>query len=246
MKFDLVFPTPLMNAAGSLGFAPDMRRMSSLGELGAFVTNPVSLSPRSPAQSRGLIAFSGGFLLHSGYPNPGLKAVIRRYALRWARADMPVIVHLLAQGEDEISSMVSRLENVDGVSAVEIGLPPDTSKELAIRLIQAGIGELPVIARLPLERAQELAELVSQAGTAAVSLSPPRGAIPAPDGGLLRGRLYGPAIYPQALLVVQALARSGIPVIGGGGVYRHADAEAMLSAGALAVQLDSVLWRGWK
>ncbi|HEY5671743.1 MAG TPA: hypothetical protein VIS10_17260, partial [Anaerolineales bacterium] len=147
---------------------------------------------------------------------------------------------------DEISSMVSRLENVDGVSAVEIGLPPDTSKELAIRLIQAGIGELPVIARLPLERAQELAELVSQAGTAAVSLSPPRGAIPAPDGGLLRGRLYGPAIYPQALLVVQALARSGIPVIGGGGVYRHADAEAMLSAGALAVQLDSVLWRGWK
>jgi len=246
MKFDLVFPTPLMNAAGSLGFAPGVRRMASLGELGAFVTNPVSLGPRSPAQGRGLIAFSGGFLLHSGYPNPGLKAVIRRHASRWARAVVPVIVHLLAQEEGDIATMVRRLENADGVSAVEIGLPPDASRELASRMIQAGTGELPVIARLPLERAQELAALAAQAGATAVSFGPPRGAIPAPDGELLRGRLYGPAIFPQALLVVQALARSGIPVIGGGGVYRHADAEAMLSAGALAVQLDSVLWRGWK
>lgn len=244
MKYDLQFPTPLMNAAGSLGFAPHVRRMGNLGELGVFVTNPVSLGPRSPAQSRGLVAFSGGFLLHSGHPNPGLKAVIRRYASRWAGADVPVIVHLLAQVEDEIAAMVRRLENVDGVIAVEIGLPPEASRELATRLIRAGTGELPVIARLPLERAGELADIAIHAGAAAVSLGPPRGALPDPDGTPLRGRLYGPAIFPLALAAVQALAKSGIPVIGAGGVYRPADVEAMLSAGALAVQLDSALWRG--
>ena len=247
MKIDLVFPAPLMNAAGSLGFAPDARHMASLGEPGAFVTNPVSLSPRSPAQSRGLVAFPGGFLLHSGYPNPGLKAVIRRYAPRWASADVPVIVHLLAHEEGEIAAMVRRLENVEGVSAMEIGLPPEASRELAARLIQAGTGELPVIARLPLERAHELSALAVQAGAAAVSLGPPRGAIPALDGSLLRGRLYGPAIFPFTLAAVQALASSRIPVIAGGGVYRRLDAEAMLSAGALAVQLDTVFWRGgWR
>jgi hypothetical protein len=29
-------------------------------------------------------------------------------------------------------------------------------------------------------------------------------------------------------------------------VYSSRDVEAMLAAGALAVQLDSVLWRGWQ
>jgi dihydroorotate dehydrogenase len=33
-------------------------------------------------------------------------------------------------------------------------------------------------------------------------------------------------------------------VIGGGGVYRPEQAQAMLAAGALAVQVDAALWRG--
>jgi dihydroorotate dehydrogenase len=33
-------------------------------------------------------------------------------------------------------------------------------------------------------------------------------------------------------------------VIGSGGVYTPAQAEAMLQAGAIAVQLDAVFWRG--
>ncbi len=45
MKRDLYFSKPLMNAAGSLGFAPDSRAGISLDEFGAFVTNPFSLRP---------------------------------------------------------------------------------------------------------------------------------------------------------------------------------------------------------
>jgi dihydroorotate dehydrogenase len=40
------------------------------------------------------------------------------------------------------------------------------------------------------------------------------------------------------------LAGAGVPVIGGGGVYKQEQVEAMKEAGALAVQLDAVLWRG--
>ena len=93
MKFDLTISPPLMNAAGTLGFAP----VVELAGLGAFITNPLSLGSRTPAQSRAAPAFPGGILIHSGYPNPGLKAVIRRYARRWSNLNMPVIVHLLAQ-----------------------------------------------------------------------------------------------------------------------------------------------------
>jgi dihydroorotate dehydrogenase (NAD+) catalytic subunit len=229
-----------MNAAGTLGFAPAVEPAG----LGAFITNPVSLGLRTPAHDRGMLAYPGGILIHSGYPNPGLKATIRRCARRWSSLSIPVIVHLLAQSGDEIARMVRMVEEIDAVGAVEIGLPPDASGELAVELVRAGVGEKPAIARLPLERAPELAESVIQAGAAAISLGAPRGALPAADGKLLRGRLYGPGLFPQALRAVQAMADSGLPVIGACGVYRQSDIETMLAAGAMAVQLDTVLWRG--
>src|SRR5512147_1080331 len=94
-KYGLHFSTPLMNAAGSLGFAPDPYGPTELEQLGVFVTNPVSLAPRSPAHGERVLSYPGGFLLHTGYPNPGLKNVIRRYAAGWSRSSLPVWVHLL-------------------------------------------------------------------------------------------------------------------------------------------------------
>lgn len=38
--------------------------------------------------------------------------------------------------------------------------------------------------------------------------------------------------------------RSGTPTIGGVGIYKREQADAMQEAGAMAVQLDAVLWRG--
>src|SRR5512146_1143254 len=112
--FDLPLDKYLLNAAGMLGFAPHPRGPVDLGLFGAFVTSPVSLTPRTPAESRCLLPFPGGFQLHTGLPNPGLRAVVQRCALRWASASLPVIVHLLAAAPSEVSQMVRRLEEVDG------------------------------------------------------------------------------------------------------------------------------------
>ena len=56
------------------------------------------------------------------------------------------------------------------------------------------------------------------------------------------GRLYGPSLFPRALEVVYAAGKLGLPIIGAGGVWTKESAEAMLLAGALAVQVDAVLW----
>jgi dihydroorotate dehydrogenase len=56
--------------------------------------------------------------------------------------------------------------------------------------------------------------------------------------------LNGPALFPQALLAVRDAARANIPVIGAGGVGSKQNADAMLAAGALAVQVDASLWKG--
>ena len=60
---------------------------------------------------------------------------------------------------------------------------------------------------------------------------------------MVQGRLYGPAILPVALRVVHELSQMSIPTIGAGGVYTQEHKNAMLAAGAFAVQLDSILWR---
>lgn len=250
-KRDLVLRLPWMNAAGTLGFAPNPRGPVDLSRLGAFITNPVSLRSRSPAENRGLLPFPGGFLLHTGWPNPGLNAVLRRWTSRWAEASLPVVLHLLVGAQDELSGVTERLEGLENLAALELGLPPEVSAARALQLVQAIAGELPVIACLPFEGAAGLASALANSGAAAFSLAPPRGCLPlaaagaagaAGTAGLLSGRLYGPALLPQSLAAVQSVAQAGLPVFGAGGVYCRADGEAMLAAGASAIQLDSILW----
>ncbi len=246
-KYDLDISPPLMNAAGSLGFAPEPSSLVDYHQLGAFVTNPISLRARIPAGSRTCQAYPGGFLLHSGYPNPGLRAAVRRYAARWARSSIPILVHLLADGVDGVSQMVPRLEELEGVMGIELGLLPDINPESAAELVQAALGELPLIVRVPMERAGEIAQGLAASPLTAISLAPPRGAVIDRRGRTVSGRLYGPAIFPLALAGVQEALDNGVPVIAAGGVFEPWQAEAFLEAGAIGVQLDAVLWSlGWK
>jgi dihydroorotate dehydrogenase (NAD+) catalytic subunit len=150
-----------------------------------------------------------------------------------------MIVHLLALEPSSLAHMIEQLETIDGVMGVEIGLPPDINPDITFDFAQAALGELPTILRLPLEKAEELAPAVMEAGASAVSLGAPRGKL---EG--ISGRMYGPAVFPLALRAVEKLAGLGIPVIGAGGVYQAQDVNAMLEAGARAVQVDTVLWRG--
>lgn len=264
-KYDFSLSVPVMNAAGFLGFAPEWRGAVDLTRLGAFITNPISLKTRTPAHGVRYLTFAGGLLLHTGYPNPGLSQVIRRYASVWARSPLPIVVHLLAENVAEVAIMVRRLESVEGVMAIELSIPPDSDIQLTQAMVQAAAGELPLIVRLPLERAVELAEAIGRGGEAgsgrhgeeaigreddaadrpiAFSLGPPRGALPDQDGKLVHGRLYGPAIFPLALQAATALAKLGRPIFGAGGVYSPQDIQTMLAAGAAAVQLDAALWLG--
>jgi dihydroorotate dehydrogenase (NAD+) catalytic subunit len=248
MKRDLYFGKPLMNAAGVLGFAPDTRNGISMDSFGAFVTNPFSLRPRSPAAKPAVLAYPGGFLLHTGLPNPGLKAGMKKYSARWSRSELPVIVHLMADRPEETQRMVRMLETEENVMAAEMGFAPLLANDIISLTLEMCLGELPLIFSLPVEQVLSLGPRLIQEGAQAISISAPRGALPitptpSPEGkgGLLTGRLYGPSLFPQTLETVYSAARLGLPIIGAGGVWTKENAEAMLSAGALAVQVDAVL-----
>lgn len=239
-----IFRQPLLNAAGSLGFTPDLRMGIPWDSFGAFVTNPISYRPRQPARGERMRASPGGVLLHTGHCNPGFSKALKRFAHRWTSAPLPVIVHLLAGRPDEIHKMIIRLETIENVAGVEIGFPADIALEEAAEVLSGAVGELTLIARVGLTQGLNLAPDLVREGASAVCLGPPRGMLLQEDGEWFSGRIYGPGVLPQTLYVTRELARRGVPVIAGGGVYTPAGVEALLSAGALAAQVDTALWRG--
>lgn len=240
-KRDLIFLKPLMNAAGTLGFAPDVRAPLPWGDFGAFVTNPLSLRSRRAAAAPALLEYPGGFLLHTGMPNAGFHATARKYARRWQEAPLPIIVHLMADRPEETRQMVQALEGVENVMAVELGFAPLLAADIIAVAIEMCRGELPLIVSLPAEQILDLGGRVLEMGAAALSLSAPRGALSG-DGTLITGRLFGPALFPRSLDIVNSAARLGLPVIGAGGVYTRDHVQTLLAAGALAVQMDASLW----
>jgi dihydroorotate dehydrogenase (NAD+) catalytic subunit len=242
MKRDLYFSKPIMNAAGSLGFAPDLRAGVNLESLGAFVTNPFSLHRRVPAAKPEIIEYPGGFLLHTGLPNPGFNAGLKRYAAKWSRSDLPIIVHLMADRPEETQKMVRTLETQENVMAVELGFAPLLANDIILLTLEMCSGELPLIFSLPVEQVFSLGPRLIQEGAQAISISMPRGALPTDHSSLTTGRLYGPSIFPRALETVYSAARLGLPIIGAGGVWTKENADAMLAIGALAVQVDAALW----
>lgn len=253
-KYGLPLPGPVMPAAGVLGYGDIYRDLVDVARLGALVTTPVSWRPRHAARGERVAARGEHVVLHTGLPNPGLRAVIREYGRLWDRYPIPVIVHLLATTVAETARAAARLSTVAGVLGVELGLAEDALPEDALDLVAAASaeGDLPVIARVPFSRAAALIPHLREAGADALTLTaPPRAVLPlddVPDADalpvLVRGRLYGPAVFPLMLGVLGRWAREAdLPIIARGGIAAAADARACLALGAVAVQVDAAVWR---
>jgi dihydroorotate dehydrogenase (NAD+) catalytic subunit len=243
-KHGLVLASPLMNAAGILGFSREYHALLNVQRLGAFVTNPLTYQPRTPAHPPNAVPVTDGIVIHTGLPNPGVRRALRRWDKEWRRLGLPVILHLTATSPAETARCLDLIERAQGISAIELGLRHDVSAEEAVREVRAALGGPPLIVRLPVERAAELAAAVAQAGADALNIgASPRVEAPAGEK-TITGRLYGPACLQAAVEAVRAVAALGLglPLIGAGGIYSIEDARSFLETGAVAVQIDAAIW----
>lgn len=251
-KTGLPISSPLMPAAGVFGYGECYRDLIDDEALGALVTNPVSLRPRTAARAPRIAVHGETFVVHTGLPNPGLKRVLRHYSAAWTRQPLPVIVHLIATTPAEVAESCTQISTTQGVAGIELGLDDGTSPEGAASLIAAAhsTSELPLITRLPFEGVERLASAAIQAGTDALTLTaPPRAAVPLPTEAeeeihCLSGRLYGRALFPLLLHRLHTwVPRLSVPVIACGGIATAGEIEACLAVGAVAVQIDALLWQ---
>jgi dihydroorotate dehydrogenase (NAD+) catalytic subunit len=241
-KRDLFFSKPFVNSAGTLGFAPDPHKMPIISNLGAFITHPISRKPRQPAFNRACIPNPGGFLLHTGLPNPGIIRSITRYKRAWAGAALPIIVHLLVENPKSLTEMIHKLEGLENVMAVELGLPPNCDPDTLHALMDAAVGELPVIPCVSPDQIPVLRETLIELNPTAVHLVEPRGTLPNAAGDLVTGRLYGPGTFPTMLHASREFLDAGFLLIVNGGMNSKLQTDTFLSAGITALGLGSALW----
>lgn len=247
-KTSLLLSTPVMPAAGTVGFGDNYRRLVDYEKLGAIVTNPVTIERWNPASGPRLVPLPGGILVHTGLPNPGLRRVIQRYRQTWRKIPIPVLLHLVGTGAPQVKQAANMLDELDMIAGIELGLDDDIDEDEAFRLVSAAANtEKPLLVRLPFYEAQQLAPAVVEAGAdALVACAAPRGAArDAHTGRLVSGRIYGPLVKPLALRIVGRLRRQvpeEIPIIGAGGIHSPLDARDYLEAGAVAVQVDTATW----
>lgn len=244
-KHTLIIEHPVMPMAGTAGFGDEYGGLLDLTAFGALVTNPVTTAPRSPANGARVIPLPAGALVHTGLPNSGLRAVLADYAEVWARLTIPVIVHFAPVSLEDLKRALGKLDETEQVAAVEIGLEDDIPQADAVALTrEAARAEKPALIRLPFAAPMDMVRAVAGAGADALVLSaPPRGTARDDGGRLVSGRIYGPMNQPLALRHVgQAAHVSNAPIIAAGGIHSAAGAQDFLDAGAVAVQLDSLIW----
>ena len=252
----LVLPNPVIAASGPFGYGVEVADLADLPRLGGIVTRSTSLKPRAGHPGPRMAEVPAGLLLGMGPQNPGLDAVLERYAEAWARWPVPVIVSLCADSAGELGEAVRRLEGVPGVAGLEInlscggggrgggvpGLDPDGAASY-IAAARRGT-DLPLIAKLTAAAGdvRAVARAVEDAGADAISaINTLPGFLPSADRrgpalGSDYGGICGPALRPIALRVVWEVAQVvDVPVIGIGGVATVDDVLDFLAVGACAV-----------
>lgn len=247
-KSSLLLSTPVMPAAGTVGFADSYRRLVDYEKLGAIITNPVTIEQWNPASGTRLVPLPGGILVHTGLPNPGLRRVIQRNRRAWERLPVPVVLHLVGTGARQMKQAADMIDGIEAIAGIELGLNDDIDEAEAFALVKAAARiEKPLLVRLPFYESYQLAPAVADAGADALVVSAaPRGtARDEHTGRLVSGRIYGPLVKPLVLRKVGRLRRQvpeEIPIIGAGGIHSPQDARDYIEAGAVAVQVDTATW----
>ena len=259
-KATLILANPVMTASGTFSFGLEEAHGLDVQELGAIVTKTVTLHPRAGSPQPRTAETPAGMLNAIGLQNPGVDAVVRKMAPRWARWQAPVIVSILGATVEEYGELAERLEGVAGVSALEVNISSPNARRGGMEFGQdpqaaAAVTEavarhttLPVIvkltpnvtdivavARAVVEAGADALCLINTLQAMAIDVRSRRPAIASGFAGL-----SGPAIKPVALRMVYQVADAvDVPVIGCGGITSGLDAVEFLLAGATAVQVGT-------
>ena len=250
---------PVLAASGTFGYGTEVPLLERRA-LGAMVSKGIFLRPREGTPPPRIAETPSGMLNAIGLQGPGVEALIRDYAPKWAAWDFPVFVNINGELAAEYGELAARLDGVPGVAGFEINIScpnveqgglyfgNDPRAASAVTEAVRKRTRLPVWVKLTpmVTDIGVIARAVEAAGADAlcaintfVGMSIDLDAYK-PRLSFGTGGLSGPAIRPLAVHLAHQAARAvRIPVIGIGGISRAEDALEFLVAGCAAVQVGT-------
>jgi dihydroorotate dehydrogenase (NAD+) catalytic subunit len=259
----LVLPNPILVASGTFGYGVEYGEVVEVDRLGGICCKGTTLKPRIGNAPPRVTETPGGMLNSIGLQNPGVDAVIAKYAEMWSTWKTPVIVNVAGESVHDYVEVARRLDGVPGIAAIELNIscPNVGAGGLQFAIDAGAAGEvtaavrratdLPLLVKLSPNVAdiRPIARAIADAGADAltaintlsgIAVGPGRGR---PLLGNIYGGLSGPAIKPVALRVVYEAAQAvRIPVVAIGGVTELADVLDFLAVGAVAVQVGTAIF----
>jgi dihydroorotate dehydrogenase (NAD+) catalytic subunit len=264
-KSGLLLRNPVMTAAGTFGYGVEYAKIAEIHRLGAITCKGTTLHPRSGNQQPRTLETASGMLNAIGLQNPGIHAVIKKYASIWATWQTPVIVNIAGETIEEFVEIAELLEGVAGVAGVEVNVScPNVraggavfgASEQAVADVTAAVRRattLPLIVKLSPNSGDARPTAVAAASSGADAISLINTIVgmgidtherrPGLANGT--GGLSGPAVKPIALRMVYEVAHElraslQVPIIGIGGICNANDALEFLMAGASAIQIGTI------
>lgn len=254
---------PILVASGTFGYGIEYGDVVDVERLGAICCKGTTLRPRVGNLPPRVTETPAGMLNSIGLQNPGVDAVVERYAPIWAGWRVPVIVNVAGESIEDYVEVVRRLDGVPGVAAIELNIScPNVGKgglqfavdpegAAAVTAAVRRVTELPLLVKLSpnVTDVRPIARAIADAGADALTaINTLSGIAVAPDRrrpflGNIYGGLSGPAIKPIALRIVYEVAQTvEIPVVAIGGITSLDDVLDFLAVGAVAVQVGTAIF----
>jgi dihydroorotate dehydrogenase (NAD+) catalytic subunit len=259
----LVLDNPVLVASGTFGYGIEYGDVVDITRLGAICCKGTTLKARIGNVTPRVTETPAGMLNSIGLQNPGVDAVVEKYAPIWQGWRTPVIVNVAGESVADYVEVVRRLDGVPGIAAIELNIScPNVGKgglQFAIDADAAGgvtaavrrATDLPLLVKLSPNVAdvRPIARAIADAGADALTAINTLSGIALartrdrPLLGNVFGGLSGPAIKPIALRIVYEVAQAvDIPIIAIGGITELADVLDYLAVGAAAVQVGTAIF----
>ncbi|MDR1048125.1 MAG: dihydroorotate dehydrogenase [Synergistaceae bacterium] len=259
----LALDTPLIAAAGVWPYDARFWSGDLADGLGAACTKAISFRPREGNEGPRLWETPSGLLNSIGLQNEGAERFVS-HQRAIVSGGIPVIANVVMETPEDTQRTLETLKKAaGGLAAVELniscpnaregmawGLSPDSAAEAARIAREVWKGRLWVKMTPQTGEPENVARAIEAAGAdalvagntwlgMAIDMEARKPAFERVFAGL-----SGPAVFPLALRWVWQVSRaSSLPVVGCGGVAGAEQVEAMLLAGARAVELGTALFR---
>jgi len=257
-------PTPLVLASGIWGTSPTLLERAARCGAGAVTAKTCTPAPRRGHRNPTAIDWGHGLLNAMGLPNPGAEEEVR--LLREARRlldplRVPLIASIAADTVEDFGRAAAIVSDAEpALIEVNISCPNvESSGEMFASSAEAAAAvtrrvkaatQVPCLVKLSpnVPDIAAVARAVAEAGADGITAinTMPGMLIDAESGVPVlansSGGVSGAALKPIALRCVFEIAAAvSIPIVGTGGVLTGTDAVEMLSAGAAAVGVGSVI-----